>query len=195
VGKGFGSFTVTADGKTTISGRTADGETFTSASHLSQIGKLMLFSMQKGKPQGSVVGEFRLNSQSDEDDANNVIASNPEQLSWWKPESTDPKARIYKDGVGPVDLIAVGGRYNAPVSPQVVLDMDAGASNALLVLTGASLPGPWWISWPETKPSLPRPSLLKPLSRSMPSWAPSRASLPCWMQTLGRSPLCRCHAL
>ncbi|HAL73146.1 MAG TPA: hypothetical protein DCP71_15385 [Verrucomicrobiales bacterium] len=139
VGKGFGSFTVAADGKTTISGRTADGETFTSASHLSQIGKLMLFSMQKGKPQGSVVGEFRLNSQSDEDDANNVIVSNPEQLSWWKPESTDPKARIYKDGVGPVDLIAVGGRYNAPVSPQVVLDMDAGASNALLVLTGASV--------------------------------------------------------
>ena len=140
-GKGFGSFTQAADGKTTIIGRTADGETFTSASHLSQIGKLMLFSMQKGKPQGSVVGEFRLNSQGDEDDANNVIESNPEQLSWWKPESTDPKARIHKDGVGPVDMIAVGGRYNAPVAPQVVLNMDAGASNAMLMFSGASLSG------------------------------------------------------
>lgn len=140
-GKGFGSFTVATDGKALISGKTADGETFTSASHLSYDGQLMLYTLQKGKPQGSVVGQIRIHSQVDQDDANNVIIGNPGQLSWWKPESTDPKARVYKSGLGPVDLIIGGGRYNAPVSPQVVLEMEAGSSNAVLRFSGASLSG------------------------------------------------------
>ncbi|MBB5036224.1 M64 family metallopeptidase [Prosthecobacter dejongeii] len=140
-GKVFGSYTVAADGKTLISGRTPDGETFTGASHLGLGGQLMLFSLQKGKPQGSVVGAIRINSQGDQDDANNSMDPQLGQISWWKPESTDPKARVYKDGVGPVDLLITGGRYNPPVSPQVVLNLDPGVSNAVLRFTGASLSG------------------------------------------------------
>lgn len=138
-GRGFGSFTISKDGKTKISGRTPDGTTFTSAGLISQTGDLMIYALQKGKPTGSIVGQFGINTQGDSDDSNNRIVSDSEDLSWWKPASTDAKARLYKSGFDPLAIQAVGGRYLPPVSPLVALDLEAGETNANLIFTGASL--------------------------------------------------------
>ncbi|WP_176159257.1 M64 family metallopeptidase [Prosthecobacter debontii] len=144
-GKGFGSFTVGADGKVKLSGRTADGETFTSACHVGSGGELMIYSLQKGKPQGSVVGRFSINDHEDLIDANNTIVGDEDLLSWWKPASTDSKARVYASGLGIVPLGITGSRYNDPslTDPSwVVFNIPAAtsdAANAAITFWGASL--------------------------------------------------------
>lgn len=132
---GFGSFTIGADGKTTIAGRTADGETFSSASHVGAEGQLMIYSLQAGKPQGSILGAFRVNG------SHAIVAEEPDNLTYWRRKSTDTKARVYKDGFAPVTLHIVGGGYQEPVAPLVVLNISPNPGNATLTFTGASLAG------------------------------------------------------
>lgn len=144
-GKGFGSFTVGVDGKVKLSGRTADGETFTSACHVGSEGELMIYSLQKGKPQGSIVGQFSIDAHEDLNDANNTLVGDEDLLSWWKPASTDSKARVYASGLGIVPLGITGSRYNDPslTDPSwVVFNMPAAtsdAANAAITFWGASL--------------------------------------------------------
>lgn len=144
-GKGFGSFTVGVDGKVKLSGRTADGETFTSACHVGSTGELMIYSLQKGKPQGSVVGRFSIDAHEDLDDSNNTLVGDEDLLSWWKPASTDSKARVYASGLGIVPLVISGARYNDPslADPSwVVFNIPAAtgnAANAAITFSGASL--------------------------------------------------------
>jgi hypothetical protein len=132
VGAGFGSLTVSPDGKVAVTGRTADGETFTSASHVGLQRNLMLFSTQKGKPEGSVVGTFGI-------DSNQVILAKAATMTWWKPKSTDPKARVQKDGLGPLGLNLIGGAYQPPVAPLVALNVSPGIRNATVSFSGATV--------------------------------------------------------
>ncbi len=140
-GHGYGSFTIAANGTTKITGRTPDGETFTSSTHVGRDGSLLLFALQKGKPQGSIAGLLSVDDNGDTNDANNLFFSNPSALTWWKPASQDAKARIYKNGVGPVGLITRGGRYKEPENGLVALDVSPGLNNANLSFSGASFVG------------------------------------------------------
>lgn len=138
-GYGGGSFTIARDGKATVAGKTPDGETFTCASHVSEFGRLVLFSLQKGKPQGSLAGHFELSDPEatdgpdDADDANNIIHDVAQTVTWWKPASDDGKARVYKGGFDPQGVRLVGGRYTPPAS------MFDPSDDVQLRIAGASL--------------------------------------------------------
>lgn len=135
---GYGSFTISLDGKTLLSGRLPDGQTFSCAAPVGRNGQMLLFSLIKGSPQGSLAGRLQIDRKAAEDsspgdDANNVIASAAVAVDWWKPASTDPKAVIYSDGFGPASLTISGGRYLPPVSPQVAFNLSAPAELNLTV--------------------------------------------------------------
>lgn len=118
MGSGFASFTVAVDGKVTIAGKSPDGETFTSAGFVGREGQLLLFSLQKGNPQGSVVGTFEL-SADDTDELNTVVAEGS-TVSWWKPQSSDYNARIYRYGLDPITATVRGGRYQETQFPLTI---------------------------------------------------------------------------
>lgn len=132
-GSGLASFSVSVDGKATVAGKTPDGETFTSAGFLGSKGELMVFSLQKGNPQGSIVGAFTLGDLNDADDSNNIIVGDSSTVTWWKPASDDPKTRIYRYGLEPISVTVRGGRYQETSFPFVEgSDVELGFSWASL---------------------------------------------------------------
>lgn len=128
-GVGFASFTVGTSGTTTIAGRTADDEKFTSAGPVGPTGQMFLFkTLYTTKVKGSLLGDLQI--QTAVDPNNNDVSG---ALTWVRPPNpatvTSKAARVYRSGFGtdqiargvtpttvttPVPLQVFGGRYIAP---------------------------------------------------------------------------------
>ncbi|MES2598224.1 MAG: putative Ig domain-containing protein [Verrucomicrobiota bacterium] len=106
-GSGFATFSVSSGGTYAITGKTADGESITSAGFVSKGGDLWLCaSLNKGL--GSVQGTPEL-----EEDAQGLFAGNviEGQVTWLRPSIIT--STLYPGGFGPLNL-AVEGAYLAP---------------------------------------------------------------------------------
>ena len=142
-GTGYASFTVApATGTLNVTGRLADGTAFTTATFAGPNGEVLIFrTLYAANARGSVMGELKIHDGAD--------ISNPDDnmlqgsLSWWRPLTPGTIARLYRNGFGPLDLDAVGGRYLPPLPTAAnprVMGLDAtvlGVSNAVVELTEA----------------------------------------------------------
>src|SRR5690606_18086458 len=100
-------------GKLKVTGRLSDGTAFTTATFAGPNGEVLVFrTLYLANARGSVIGEFKIEEGMDVNgpDDNTLQGS----LSWWRPATPSPTARLYGAGFGPLDLEAVGGRYVAP---------------------------------------------------------------------------------
>jgi hypothetical protein len=107
-GSGFATFNVSAAGGVTMVGKTADGESITSAGFLATNGDFTAFSpLYKGR--GTILGVLKLTEDAEGLFAGNLLSGS---LSWFKPTIV---GRAYATTFGPLDVKAEGG-YLAPSS-------------------------------------------------------------------------------
>ncbi len=132
-GNGFGSVTIDATGKTVVTGRVADGETFNTTSHLSPEGKVIIYqTLYTTVAKGSLLAILDI----DPGVAAPPVFSNTSGALWQRPADDRSTARTYKSGFGPVDLGVVGGLYTPPITGTIIMGLPAAAGvplkNALL---------------------------------------------------------------
>jgi hypothetical protein len=107
-GSGFATFNVSAAGGVAMVGKTADGESITSAGFLATNGDFTTFSpLYKGR--GTILGVLKLTEDAEGLFAGNLLSGS---LSWFKPTIV---GRAYATTFGPLDVKAEGG-YLAPSS-------------------------------------------------------------------------------
>jgi photosystem II stability/assembly factor-like uncharacterized protein len=136
-GLGFGSFKVPLKGESfTTSGRTADGDTFTSSAFLGPDGDLAFFDDLPAK--GSLLGMLDIVPGTGPGFDDNTLVGN---LTWSRPANT---AAAYAAGFNPFSLIATGGSYISPATTSIVLGKPtpATAGNGALAFFDAGIGGP-----------------------------------------------------
>lgn len=134
-GQGYAAFTLLSAGTMKLTGKTADGEGITGSAFMGPQGQILIFQpLYKTTPKGSLIGSLRVDLEDDlSNDIDNTVSG---LVSWLRPAST---ARAYAAGFGPVELEAVGQRYVAPASDQILLGLPDQEGNAILEFTGAGI--------------------------------------------------------
>ncbi|MES2506583.1 MAG: autotransporter-associated beta strand repeat-containing protein, partial [Verrucomicrobiota bacterium] len=104
-GAGYAAFTVAVDGKLSMAGKLADGETFTNATFVGPNGELAVFQYlyKAVKPGGSILGQFAIDDKDDADllNSNNTVSGS---ATWVRPAGklTD---RTFRAGFGIVTFV------------------------------------------------------------------------------------------
>lgn len=101
-GSGFATFNVSASGGVTMVGKTADGESITSAGFLAANGDFPAFSTLY-KSKGTILGVLKLTEDAEGLFEGNLLSGS---LSWFKPTIV---GRTYATAFGPLELRAEGG--------------------------------------------------------------------------------------
>jgi hypothetical protein len=120
-GIGYTTFTVASAGSLKITGKTADGQTITSATNLGPNGEIAVYATLYGN-KGTLVGVWEV-------DADGLFINNDieGELTWSKPET---KGRAYVAPFGPVALNVEGGYLGVSPKSAAVLGLPAyGAIN------------------------------------------------------------------
>ena len=117
-GSGFATVNVSASGGVTMVGKTADGESITSAGFLAANGDFPAFSpLYKGK--GTILGVLKLTEDAEGLFEGNLLSG---VLSWFKPTIV---GRAYASTFGPLDLNAEGGYLAAASKGFIVSGLPA----------------------------------------------------------------------
>ena len=120
-GAGYLTFTVAADGKLSIKGKTADGEGITGSTVMGPAGEVFVFTpLYKTKEKGSLVGEFDVEIESAATTSDNMLLGAATQS---RPADPAAAQKTYRAGFEPYDLIITGGRYDAPAAGFVALGL------------------------------------------------------------------------
>ncbi len=140
-GSGYAAFTATADGRLTLAGRTADGQTIANAAFLGPNGQIVVFQpLYRSLPRGSLLGNLSLNRNLASELSDNHVSG---ALTWNCPPNP-AKNFLYPEGFGnagddPVVVTAVGGHYAPPEiaseanpNPNVLFGLAPGNDNAML---------------------------------------------------------------
>jgi uncharacterized delta-60 repeat protein len=124
-GQGFLSFAVNPKGTIRVTGRTADGASVVSATHLGPAGEVQVFALQY-RNTGSLHGQMTVAA-----DATHTVNGD---LKWEKFAQANVRERSYRAGFGAVELDALGGLYEAPTdATQPVMGLPLLADNARLI--------------------------------------------------------------
>lgn len=136
-GLSYGTLTVNSTGAYTITGKMADGEPISGSGFVSELGEVPHFQLLYSTTlKGSVVGVLEM-----------VDVGVPEEtslggtLTWSRPLNPLASARLYSSGFGPIELIAEGGRYIAPVVPELFMNLTPGPQNAILEFVEGGIHG------------------------------------------------------
>lgn len=134
-GNGFAAFTLSTDGKTKITGKTADGTSFTCSTHLSQNADLGLFATLYGNSPtpGSIVGPFSILPGELASASDNTLAG---QWTWSRPDRRPKGGSTYPAGFAPVTLDLLGGSYTRPAFH---LDVTPGVDAPQLYFAAADI--------------------------------------------------------
>jgi M6 family metalloprotease-like protein len=134
-GNGFAAFTLSTDGKTQITGRTADGASFTCSTHLSQNADLSLFATLYGNSPtpGSIVGPFSILPGELASASDNTLSG---QWTWSRPDRRPRGGSTYPAGFAPVTLDLLGGSYTRPAFH---LDVTPGVDAPQLYFAAADI--------------------------------------------------------
>jgi hypothetical protein len=135
-GNGYGAFTVTGpDGKLSVVGATADGQTYTSAGFVGPSGQVGVFAAFK-TPGGSILGTGTINPAAPTFVNNSFTGT----LSWNRlAELPASKGVTYRSGFGPIDLAILGGKYKAQAAGGIVMNLTNAANKARLVFAEGGL--------------------------------------------------------
>jgi hypothetical protein len=109
-GDGYGSFTLGKDGKLSITGKVADGETYTCSSFAGPLGEIPLFQTLY-VPNGSLLGKLDIDLADTGNLNSNILGGT---VSWMRPANPLKTALVYKSGFGPATLTAVGALFTPP---------------------------------------------------------------------------------
>jgi hypothetical protein len=121
-GHGYGSITVLATGATTAAGRLADGEAFTTSSHLSRLGEALIYqTLYTTATRGSVLGTLSLPGPA----PLSIVGS----LGWQRPPADPARQRVYAGGFGPISLDAFGRLYTPPGPTTIPMELPAATGN------------------------------------------------------------------
>lgn len=132
-GYGFAEFTVGNFGELTMAGRLPDGNVITGSTYVGERGEVLLHQLVDGE-KGSCLGQLTLRPATNVVD--NVLSGT---LTWSKPAVA--RSTIYKDGFGPLNVIAEGGVYVPPAAGQRILALPAVVAPALNAQLSFSLGG------------------------------------------------------
>lgn len=140
-GAGYGSFTVAADGKFAIAGKTPDGETLTSAAVLGPLGEVLIYQTLFTPIKGTLMGVSQIDPLLLTTTADNTLGG---PLSIFRPQVTTGTGRVYKKGYGPVSFALSGGRYVPPAKNVRILGLTDMNDDVQLIFTqgGAGVPAP-----------------------------------------------------
>ncbi|MCX6855204.1 MAG: Ig domain-containing protein, partial [Verrucomicrobia bacterium] len=128
-GSSYATLSVLASGAIKISGKTADGQSITSAGFMGAAGECALHTSLYANL-GSISGLLNVQSGSSGDFSLNAVTG---QITWSKPVST---TRTYAAAFGPLNL-AAAGLYLAPAaSGSVILGLPSTGSAALTFMEG-----------------------------------------------------------
>jgi|GEM_PF-787412 len=131
-GNGFASFTIADAGTTRIAFKLPDGQSAIVPTFVGPQGQLVIFSAV-GKNLGTLLGIPTIVP----DAINNSLGGT---LSWNKlPAAAKSTDRLYRAGFFPIDLSIAGGKYIAPGSGEVLMNLPNTDSNATLRFHGAGL--------------------------------------------------------
>lgn len=122
-GSGFATFNVSPAGGVSIAGKTADGETITSAGFLAANGDFLIYT-RLYKNRGSILGSLNL-----DDDAEAMFEGTKVSgsLTWFKPTIA---GRSYPVTFGPLNLLAEGGYLAAASKGYIISGLpDPGTVN------------------------------------------------------------------
>lgn len=126
-GRGFGSVTIDATGKSVVSGRLADGETFATTSHVDPDGLLLIYqTLYTTTAKGSFLGLLDLDP-----GPSGALFANASQTVWFRPADTRPATRTYAAGFGPLSVGVVGGLYTPPAKDARILGLPAASGSPL----------------------------------------------------------------
>ena len=133
-GDGYGQCTVVSTStKFTVAGKLPDGTAYTTSTGISADGSIPVYaSINAGK--GSLLGYLHITLDNASNFVNNAVTG---PLTWYK--TADATSRSYASGIPLMQLNVDGGRYTAPGGSPIVMNLIAGAGNATLTFTGASL--------------------------------------------------------
>ncbi|MES2596276.1 MAG: autotransporter-associated beta strand repeat-containing protein [Verrucomicrobiota bacterium] len=140
-GAGYGSFTVAADGKLTVAGKTPEGETLTCAAVLGPTGQVLIYQTLFTPIKGTLLGVPVINPLLLTTTDDNTFGGD---LSIFRPRVETGAGRVYKKGYGPVDFAISGGRYVAPAKNVRILGLTDQLDDVQLIFTqgGAGVPAP-----------------------------------------------------
>jgi len=134
-GYGFATFTVSSTGTATGTLRLADGVSVPLSTPLRNNGALVIYAPLYTNT-GSLLGTLDL--------AGGLVST--AGLDWYKSQQpVTSTTRSYKDGFGPVVLLAAGALYTTPVSPGILMNLIATADdvpNAGLAFAEGGAPDP-----------------------------------------------------
>ena len=134
-GTGFGTFNVATTGLLTITGKLSDGVAFSTSTFVGPSGEVLLH--YATSTTDTILGKLDIEPGTALDFSDYHLTG----TATWSRKPQADTVRLYRDTFGPVDVNVVGGRYVAPVSPQVFYAMPyiAGVtlSNGALVFTDA----------------------------------------------------------
>lgn len=128
-GNGFGSVTIDANGKTVVTGRLADGETFNTTSHLSPSGTVLIYQSLYTTPTKGILIAL-LNLDPGDGGAAPFFAGDSVAL-WSRPLDSRSATRIYKDGFGPFLMDVFGGLYTPPSTTQIIMGLPPASGSPL----------------------------------------------------------------
>ncbi len=124
-GTGFASFTVGVDGKLTVKGKAADGSAITTAGHVGQDGRFLVYQQLNAKL-GSLLGTLEIEADANGDFSGNAISG---QVTWSKPSTS---GKLYPSQFGPLVLSAEGGYLAVAAKGSVVQGLPSTTSSAAL---------------------------------------------------------------
>jgi hypothetical protein len=139
-GTGFGSFQVPQrlDG-IHITGKTADGDGFTSSSFLGPDGDLALFDDLPSR--GSLLGILTIIPGTEPGFDDNVLTGTP---TWSRPANAAVNVSTYRAGFSAISMVLEGGSYLPPASGTLLLgkSLPPQPDNASLSFLGGGIGGP-----------------------------------------------------
>lgn len=145
-GWSYAALTVAKGGRTRMAGRSADGETLTSAAAVGFAGQVVVFQTLYKPFAGSFLGSLILDPVDPSDATDNTLSGD---VDWVRPAATNTRTRAYQAGFGlagtpetsAVPLEAVGAIYEDPTRAGVlILGLSApGTSNLRLDFEHAEL--------------------------------------------------------
>jgi cyclophilin family peptidyl-prolyl cis-trans isomerase len=139
-GSAYSALTVAPTGNASLSGRLADGTSFTFSSYLGPRGELGVFVPLYSKA-GSLLAEYNIREQ--------LVGKNLRQSrrgldgsARWIKLGSAPASLLYPTGINASTFTILGCSYNPPASNKLVIDLPpttSGTANANLLFSGAKI--------------------------------------------------------
>lgn len=132
-GSGYGSFTIAADGKYKVAGKTPDGESLVGAGIAGPKGQVLLYHTFYKPLRGSLLGVPVISTTGAATADDRTLLGDAD---WLRPANPGAKHRVFKDGFGPQAVEILGGRYFLPDSGNVVLNLAPDSEVTMSFLEG-----------------------------------------------------------